>query len=266
LSIRSAALIVTSDSAIISATQPKRRDMHRVRIPQDVLDRIAKRRGRLHPFERIDGPKTALVVIDLQNAFMLPDMPAAVKDVCDIIPNVNRLAQAVRQAGGRVVWVKMTLDGERERWTVFFDHFGSPTHSAAELKSLSRGDAGHALHADLEVMPADLTVEKTRFSAFIQGSSELDGILRRLGIDTVIIAGTVTNTCCESSARDAMMLNYKTIMVSDANAAHSDDEHNATLTNILRIFGDVLSTDEIVAHLSASEPEAAALKTVASVT
>ena len=224
--------------------------MHKVSIPEDVLERIAARRGRLHPFDRLEGPKTALVVIDLQNAFMLPGMPAEVKTAREIVPNVNRLAAAVRASGGTVVWVKMTLDGERERWSVFFDHFGSPTHSAAEMKSLSRGDAGHELYAGLDVLPADFVVEKTRFSAFIQGSSDLERILRNRGIDTVAIVGTVTNTCCESSARDAMMLNFKTVMVSDANAAHSDAEHNATLTNILRIFGDVLSTDEAVARLS----------------
>ena len=231
--------------------------MHALRIPQDVLDRIAARRGKLHPFDRIEGPKTALVAIDLQNAFLLPGMPAAVKGADDIVPNVNRLAQALRGAGGKVVWVKMTLDGERERWSVFFDHFGSPSHSAAEQKSLSRGDPGHELFAGLDVLPTDLVVEKTRFSAFIQGSSDLDCTLRELDIDTVMIVGTVTNTCCESSARDAMMLNYKTIMVSDANAAHSDDEHNATLTNILRIFGDVLSTDEVVAKLARAALHAA---------
>src|SRR6202035_3114527 len=101
--------------------------MHAVRIPPDVLDRIAARRGKLHPFDRIEGPKTALVVIDLQNAFLLPGMPAAV-----------------------------TLDGERERWSVFFDHFGSPSHSAAEQKSLSRGDPGHELFGALDVLPEDL--------------------------------------------------------------------------------------------------------------
>jgi ureidoacrylate peracid hydrolase len=238
--------------------------MHAVRIAKDVLDRIAARRGRIHPFDRIEGPKTALVVIDLQNAFMLFGMPAEVKNACDIIPNVNRLAKAVRRAGGRVVWVKMTLDGERDAWSVFFDHFGSPAHSAAELKSLSRGDLGHELHADLDALPADLVVEKTRFSAFIQGSSDLDAVLRRLGIDTVVIVGTVTNTCCESSARDAMMLNYKTIVVADANAAHSDEEHNASLTNILRIFGDVLSTDETIAHLTRGGTDAAPQKAATS--
>ena len=95
-----------------------------------------------------------------------------------------------------------------------------------------------------------MKVEKNRFSAFIQGSSDLDRLLKARGIDTVIVTGTVTNTCCESTARDAMMLNYKTVMVSDANAATTDDEHNATLANILRIFGDVMSTDEVIALLA----------------
>jgi ureidoacrylate peracid hydrolase len=233
--------------------------MHSVRIPQDVLDRIMARRGRLHPFERIEGAKTALVVIDLQNAFMLPGMPTEVKGARDIVPNVNRLAKATRAARGTVAWVKMTLDGERERWSVFFDHFGSPAHSASEQRALSRGDPGHELYAGLETQPSDLQVEKTRFSAFIQGSSDLDRRLRALGIDTVIIVGTVTNTCCESSARDAMMLNYKTIVVSDANAAHNDDEHNATLANILRMFGDVRTTDEVIGLFAESVRGHAAL-------
>ncbi|MGH7091064.1 MAG: isochorismatase family protein [Stellaceae bacterium] len=223
--------------------------MHQVRIPDEIVARIVKRRGRLHPFERIAGAKAALVVIDLQNAFMLPDAPTAVAAAREIVPNVNRLAAATRAAGGKVVWVKMTLEDERTRWNVFFDHFGSLEHSAAEQAALSRGNPGHQLYATLEVRPGDLEVEKTRFSAFIQGSSDLDRILRGRGIDTVIITGTVTNTCCECSARDAMMLNYKTVFVSDANAAHSDDEHNATLANMLRLFADVRSADEVATLL-----------------
>src|SRR5258705_13713210 len=58
--------------------------------------------------------------------------------------------------------------------------------------------------------------------------------------------GTVTGVCCESTARDAMMLNYKTIMVSDGNAAMSDAEHNASLTAFYTIFGDVMDTDMLV--------------------
>lgn len=68
----------------------------------------------------------------------------------------------------------------------------------------------------------------------------------------------MTNICCESSARDAMMLNYRLVFVSDANAALSDAEHNATLTSMLRVFGDVPNADEVVSLLSAKGREQAA--------
>ncbi|HKD74762.1 MAG TPA: isochorismatase family protein, partial [Ktedonobacterales bacterium] len=72
------------------------------------------------------------------------------------------------------------------------------------------------------------------------------------GYDTVLITGTVTNVCCESSARDAMMLNFKTIMVSDANAARTDAEHNATLATFYAIFGDVMDSAFLIARLEAN--------------
>ena len=101
----------------------------------------------------------------------------------------------------------------------------------------------------MDARPEDLYVEKHRFSAFIQGSSELDAILRARNIDTVLITGTVTNVCCESTARDAMMLDFKTVMVSDCCAALSDDEHRAALENIIQQFGDVMTADETLSAL-----------------
>ena len=74
-----------------------------------------------------------------------------------------------------------------------------------------------------------MQLTKTRYSAFIQGSSNIERLLRDRGIDTLLVTGTATNVCCESSARDAMMLNFKTIMVTDGNAATDDDDHNASL-------------------------------------
>ena len=68
-------------------------------------------------------------------------------------------------------------------------------------------------------------------------------MLRERGLDTLLITGTVTNVCCESTARDAMMLNFKTVMITDGNAAVTDDDHNASLTEFYLIFGDIMSTD-----------------------
>jgi ureidoacrylate peracid hydrolase len=101
------------------------------------------------------------------------------------------------------------------------------------------------------VRSSDLIIDKTRFSAFLPGASTIDAVLRARGIDTVVIAGTLSNVCCESSARDAMMLNYRLVFVSDANAALTDAEHNATLNNMVSVFGDVRGTDEVLALLAA---------------
>jgi ureidoacrylate peracid hydrolase len=221
--------------------------MHKVQISQSVIAGVMAQRGRLNRYERLVGPTTALVVVDLQNVFMLPGMPVEVPVAREIIPNVNRLGTALRAAGGKVVWIKMTLDGQEESWSTFFE--GERRREA--FRAMQRGTHGHALHAGLDVKPNDLVIEKRRYSAFIQGASNIDQILRGFGVDTVVIVGTLTNVCCESSARDAMMLNYKVVFVSDANAALSDEEHNATLATILRVFGDVASTDEVIGRMVA---------------
>ena len=99
---------------------------------------------------------------------------------------------------------------------------------------------------NLDVHEEDLVVEKRRYSAFIQGASDLDTILKGRGIGTLIITGTLTNVCCESTARDAMMMNYRSVMVSDGNAAVTDFVHEASLVNMISTFGDVYSTDETI--------------------
>ncbi len=224
--------------------------MHKVSIPDEIVARVTRTRGKLHAFDQLIGPATALLVVDLQNVFMLPPYPTEVPVARDIVPNVNKLATATRAAGGAVVWIQMThTEQDKKTWSVFYEDVTKTANRGDALKGLARGSHGQALYDTLDVQPHDLKVEKNRFSAFIQGSSDLDKLLKERGIDTVLVTGTVTNTCCESTARDAMMLNYKTVMVSDANAAATDEEHNATLANMLRIFGDVMSTDEVIARL-----------------
>jgi ureidoacrylate peracid hydrolase len=70
----------------------------------------------------------------------------------------------------------------------------------------------------------------------------------------VLVTGTVTNVCCESTARDAMMLNFKTIMVTDGNAAVTDEDHNASLCAFYLTFGDIMSTDMLVTCLERNSP------------
>jgi ureidoacrylate peracid hydrolase len=226
--------------------------LHHVALPDYVTERIALRRGSPHAFDRIDPVHTALVVVDLQNGFMAPGQPAEMPVARAVVPNVNRLAEATRKAGGAVIWLKHTYDQETaQTWSIWRTSFISSDWGERMEEAFTPGNFGHELYASLKTAPGDLVVLKRRFSALVQGSSGLDQILRQRGVDTLIVVGTATNVCCESTLRDAMMMNYKCIMVSDANATRTDEEHNATLATVAVIFGDVRTTDEVVALLNA---------------
>jgi len=221
--------------------------MHKIAIPSYAIERALARRGRLHPFDSIDPARAALVVVDLQNGFMAPGQPAEIAQAREIVPAVNRLATATRATGGTVVWIQNTITPESEKsWSVYLGSFADAEWGPRMRRAFTPGDFGHALYPSLEVRPGDLTVRKYRFSALVQGASDLDAMLRTRGIDTLIIVGTATNVCCESTARDAMMLNYKVFFVSDANACRTDEEHNATLAILMGMFADVRSTDEMI--------------------
>lgn len=225
--------------------------MHPVSLPDDLQQRVAARRGRRHAFDTLAPGATALLVIDMQNSFVMAGGAMEVPCARGIVPNINRLAVAARAAGAQVVWVVSTFaPAGRSAWPMFFEHLVAPERREALFRSLTPGDPGHALWAGLGVQAADLTVAKDRFSAFIEGASPLEAVLRARGIDTVLVTGTVTNVCCESTARDAMMRDFRTIMVSDANAARSDAEHLAALATFLQSFGDVMTTDEVIARLT----------------
>jgi len=219
-------------------------------IPDSIVERVVARRGGEHCFADLDPKRTALVVIDLQHAFMNDAVGFAVVPAArDIVPAVNRLAAAVRDAGGGVFWVQMTHD-ERclEEWSVAHD-MSSPEMREKRIAALSEGGLGHQLWPDLDIRPEDEIVKKYRYSAFMPGTSDLPERLRARGFDTVLITGTVTNVCCESSARDANMTNFRTVMVSDGNAANTEAEHNASLSAFYATFGDVMDTDMIAAIL-----------------
>ncbi len=233
--------------------------MHKIELRQYAIDGAIRRRGRLHQFEEIEAAKSALVVIDMQNAFLRIGSPAEVPVAREIVANINNLATAFRANGGTVVWVQMTqTENATIDWSVFYTGVYDTENAAEMIGVLAEGSEGHALWPELEVLEQDLLVPKDRYSAFLPGASDLPEMLTARGIDTVVITGTLTNVCSESSARDAMMLNFKTIMVSDANAARSDEEHNAALNGLFQVFSDVYSTDEIVALLEINQQSDAA--------
>jgi ureidoacrylate peracid hydrolase len=224
--------------------------MHTISIPQSVVDRVIARRGREHVFDDLDPARTALVVVDMQNAFMLPGVAHSLcLEAQEIVPNINRLAQAVRETGGAVVWIQTAYTEETQKsWSVYYG-ISRPEQNRKRVEALTPGSKGYELWGTLDARPDDVYVEKKRFSAFIQGSSNLAETLRARGIDTILVTGTVTNVCCESTARDAMMCNFKTVMVADGNAAVTDEDHNNSLAAFYLTFGDVMPTDMLIGCL-----------------
>ena len=219
-------------------------------ISDAIVQRVIQRRGVEHSFADLDPAKTALAVIDPQHAFMNDAVGFAVVPAArDIVPAVNRLAATVRETGGGVFWIKMTHDDRCfSEWSVAYE-LPTPEYRARRIASLSEGTLGHELWPDLDVRPEDEIVRKYRYSAFLPGTTDLPERLRARGFDSVLITGTVTNVCCESSARDANMTNFRTVMVSDGKAALSQVEHEASLTAFYNTFGDVMDTDMILAGL-----------------
>jgi ureidoacrylate peracid hydrolase len=134
----------------------------------------------------------------------------------------------------------------------------TPERVERRLSAMDIDGDGYAYWHLNDIRPEDALITKTRYSAFIQGASSLEQYLRDRGIDTLLVTGTATNVCCESTARDAMMLNFKVVMVSDALATHSDDEHNASLSAFYGQFGDVQSTDEALQSLERGDAARAA--------
>jgi nicotinamidase-related amidase len=221
-------------------------------IPDSVIDGVLARQGRLHSLTALDGERCALVVVDMQNYFMKPGFQAEVAAARAIVPAVNAAARSMRASGGTVAWIQTASDGADSHWSFLHRHLYTPARSERRLVELAEGSEGFALWHELQPLPQDLRVIKRRYSAFIQGSSDLEHELRRRGIDTVVIAGTATNVCCESTARDAMMLNFKTVMLADANAAMSPETHLQTLANFMLFFGDVMTVAEMRGLLAAA--------------
>jgi ureidoacrylate peracid hydrolase len=224
--------------------------MHTVGVRPHIVERVMLRRKKYHWFDQIDSQRTALIVIDMQNTFCEPGSPAEVPQSRGIIDPINALSKELRKKGVPVIWILHANSqfGEKSDWELFFNNVVASDVKTRTIQSLN--PEKQAVWKDLKTSEEDLTIMKNRYSALITGSSSLERTLRNLGIDTLLIAGTKTNICCESTARDAMMLDFKVVMVEDCCAALSDDEHQAALESIIQQFGDVRTSAQVLEILN----------------
>jgi nicotinamidase-related amidase len=198
-----------------------------------------------------DMARTALLIVDLQNDFLHPDgaygrAGQTAPAIAALPARVKPLADAVRSRGGWIVSTQFTLvpgkDGEP---------FISP-HLKTLRPFLAKGDFlpgawGHALVDDLQ--PADLVVEKVAYSAFYM--SRLEFVLRKAGIDTLIVGGIVTNGGVASTVRDAHVRDFRTVVLSDGCAAFRPEVHDTAIRDLATI-GPVMTCAEAIAAITAT--------------
>ncbi len=172
---------------------------------------------------------------------MVVEIVAGNSNVRGIIRPVNETAALVRSLGGTVAWVVPTSGSPSSLDQEFYGQ----EIAAAYSRSGGDGPLRDRLWHELSVATDDLILEKSAPSAFFPGRCDLHDELLARQTDSILVAGTVANVCCESSVRDARTLGYRVVMLADATAAATDDMLNATLRTVYRSFGDVRPTSEI---------------------
>ena len=171
--------------------------MHKFTLPQADIERSVANRSVAHPFANLDPAKTAFIVIDMQNYLCAPGAQGEIPMAREIVPAINRLAVAMRAAGSPIIWVQTSTNDTLPNWSVMHDHLMSPARAARRWTAMDEAGEGFKLWPALDAKPQDVYVIKKRFSAFIQGSSDIETFLKKHGIDTLLIGGTASNGCCD---------------------------------------------------------------------
>ena len=191
--------------------------------------------------------RTALVNVDMQNCFV-EGSPIAAPDGLAVLDRINRVAAACRGAGILVLHTSSVFraDGSNLGVLAEFDPI-------VKTGILNKGSAAAALHHKLVVDVRDILLDKPRFGAF--HSTDLELILRSRGIDTLIITGIATNICCETTAREAAVRDFRVLFLSDGTATFSIGDlpaavlQKATCATLGKVFAQILTVDEIVAKI-----------------
>ncbi|WP_122207936.1 cysteine hydrolase family protein [Pseudomonas viridiflava] len=203
----------------------------------------------------INPRRTAVIVVDMQKVFCAPTGALYVKRTADIIEPVQRLLRAARTGGVMVVYLRHIVRGD-----------GSDTGRMRDLypkvdQILARHDPDAEVIEALAPQPGDVVVDKLFYSGF--HNTDLDTVLRARDVDTIIVCGTVTNVCCETTIRDGAHREYKVIALSDANAAmdypdvgfgavSAEDVQRISMTTIAYELGEVTTTADVIQRIESA--------------
>jgi nicotinamidase-related amidase len=201
---------------------------------------------------RVDPERAALIVIDMQNGFVAPGATYETPDAREMTGRLNTLVEFARERGMPVIWTQS-------------DH--SAPVSGMMLKKfpairndrvLWKGEESFELFADMvQPIEGEHRVVKHKYDAFFE--TDLDAILRNLRVETVIIVGTATNVCCESTARSALFRDYQVVLPADCNASFDQGMHEAALKTLDMFFGRVVpTTEELLAEMTGTREQSLA--------
>ncbi len=193
---------------------------------------------------KMDPRRAALMVIDMQNAFVAEGAPLETPGARAMIPRLEGLIRFAREQRIPVIWTQS--DHRPPYGGLMLRKF--PV--IGERRCLWQGDASFEMYPQM-LQPREgereYRIVKHKYDAFFE--TDLDAILRFHKVDTVIITGTATNVCCESTARSAFMRDYQVAFPSDASATFDSAMHEATLKNMDLLFGRVMTTEELLAEM-----------------
>lgn len=195
---------------------------------------------------RINPVKTALVVIDMQRAYVDKGAPVECVGAREIVPRINELARLCRRLKIPIIWVRHSNRADLSDVGLMQEI--RPRQMDNELEVLE-GRKGAEFYPELDVRPEDYVVTKVRYSAFISGSSNLEPLLRGLGRDSFIICGVATDVCVGTTTADAMMLGFKVFLVGDLAATLNEERQRIALETLNKHFAKVMTFEEVKEEL-----------------
>ena len=202
--------------------------------------------------EKVDPRHAALVLVDVQNDFCAEGgaMHREGRDlslVKAMIPRLERLIDAARAAKVPLVWIRCAYNTGPNHYLseVWLEQAKRRRNGAYVQYPVCEPGEWNGDFFQVKPLLEEVIVTKHRYGAF--ESTDLDLVLRSRGIRSVIITGVATNVCCETAARQAFMKDYYVIFTSDCTATFSQAQHDATLFNIDQFFGEVASSEQVMA-------------------
>ena len=192
----------------------------------------------------IDPRTAALLLIDMQHGFIDPSSALCVAGAAATVPACSRALDRARELGMQVFHVvrEYAEDGsdvEAARQAAWAEGGRPVSRACASPRSLEEP-------APIAPQPGDRVIVKPRFSAFF--ATGLDLVLRRLGVGTVVLAGTTTPNCVRSTCYDALSLDYNVVLLEDCTSSRTPEVQAANIEDMAHIGAHVMSCDEFCAQ------------------